>query len=262
MAIGTSTFDLGCLSLFLYGIEEREKIMDIFESVTGARMHLAYYVPGGVVADVSGEVFLRIQGFLDGLGEFLSATKKMALNNRIFMKRTKDVGVITRDMAVSSGISGVNLRASGVDYDIRKCDNPNQYGAYGELDFSTITLDEGDCYARTKLRFLEIIQSIDLIRQCIKVAEPGEVCALSIPSISALKVQTDKTIYVATESPRGEFGVHMIIKNDPQKPWRMHFKSPSFAHIQLLKKLLVGQRIADVAATLGSIDFIMGCCDR
>jgi NADH-quinone oxidoreductase subunit D len=259
MAIGTATFDLGCLSLFLYGIEEREKIMEIFEGVSGARMHLAHYIPGGVWSDLSEESVRRIGLFLDGIGAFLSLCERMALKNRIFMRRTKGVGVITTADAKIYGISGINLRASGVNYDVRQL---NLYGPYKDLNFETITLEDGDCYSRIKLRFIEIKQSVDLIKKCIKMIEPGESCSMNTSGIHSLRIPRDTIVYSSVESPRGEFGVHMFVAGDQMSPYRIHFKSPSFAHVQLLKKLLIGQRIADVTAILGSIDFIMGCCDR
>jgi NADH-quinone oxidoreductase subunit D len=257
MSIGTSTFDLGCLSLFLYCLEEREKIMKVFEEVTGARMHLSYYVPGGVWSDITEESLGQICSFLDGLGEFMLACEKLAFANRIFMKRTKGNGIITIDDAKSFGISGVNLRASGVAYDVRK-----SYGPYQEIGFETITLEEGDCYARAKLRFLEIEQSASIIKKCVRLMEPGEFCALSTRALYALKLPKGAITYSSVESPRGEFGIHMIVADNQMSPARIHFKSPSFAHIQILRKLLNGHRIADVTAILGSIDFIMGCCDR
>jgi NADH-quinone oxidoreductase subunit D len=259
MSIGTSTFDLGCLSLFLYCLEEREKIMKIFEEVTGARMHLSYYVPGGVWSDITGESLKDISSFLDGLGGFLLSCEKMAFNNRIFMKRTKDVGVITSDDAKTFGLSGVNLRASGVDYDVRGL---GLYGPYDSIGFKSIVLDDGDCYARVKLRFLEIEQSVKLIKECIKSIEHGEFCSISPRDLYVLKLPKGAITYSSVESPRGEFGVHMIVADNQISPARIHFKSPSFAHIQILRKLLIGRRIADVTAILGSIDFIMGCCDR
>ncbi|MDR0942548.1 MAG: NADH-quinone oxidoreductase subunit D [Holosporales bacterium] len=255
MGIGSMTFDLGCLSLFLYGFEEREKIMEIFEETTGARMHLAYYVPGGVSNDISDNVVQKISKFLDKINFYLDAVEKLALSNRIFIKRTKGIGKISPTQAVRNGLSGVNLRASGVEYDVRRS---HPYGAYKLLKFTPITLTGGDCYDRMKLRFLEIKQSCDLIKQCLELT-PRET---TLPLHRKIKLPKNTIIYSSTETPRGEFGIHIITEEDQTKPYRMHFKSPSFAHIQFLKKLLVGVKIPDIAAILGSLDFIMGCCDR
>jgi NADH:ubiquinone oxidoreductase subunit D len=263
MSIGSMTFDLGCLSLFLYGMEEREKIMSIFQKTTGSRMHIAYYTPGGVVNDIHesavDEIRGFIGGFIGGIGFYMDAVEKLALNNRIFKERTIGVGKIKAEEAVKNGLSGVNLRASGVDYDIRKA---APYGAYEMLDFKTITLRDGDCYARMHLRVLEIKQSIELIEQCIAMLQPGEVCNSSCAKLLSKGLPKNTIIYTSTETPRGEFGVHMVIGSDRHKVHRMHFKSPSFAHVQFLEKLLVGVKIPDITAILGSIDFIMGCCDR
>jgi NADH-quinone oxidoreductase subunit D len=260
MGIGSMTFDLGCLSLFLYGFEEREKIMDIFKKVTGTRMHLAYYVPSGVRTDITDDVIKEITAFLDGFNFYLDAVNKLALSNRIFIKRTKDIGKISSVQAVKNGLSGVNLRASGVAYDIRQS---LPYGVYELLKFTPIILTGGDCYDRTKLRVLEIKQSCNLIKQCLKLLPVGD-GTLNNTALwhKEAKLPQNTIIYSATETPRGEFGIHMVIEYDQTKPYRVHFKSPSFAHIQFLKELLIGVKIPDITAILGSLDFIMGCCDR
>ena len=258
MAIGCLTYDLGCLSLFLYGFEEREKIMDIFEATTGARMHLAYYVPGGVTDDVSRETLNAIKLFIKKLGFYMDAVEKLALNNRIFQQRTKGIGVISKEIATRNGISGINLRASGELYDIRES---MHYGMYGELTFEPMTLQEGDCYARNMLRFLEIWQSVRLIKQCLNLIEPGLICSYDCFSRD-IKLQKNAVIYSAVETPRGEFGIHLFTEADQTKPYRVRFRSPSFATIQLLKTLLVGHTLPDIPAILGSLDFVMGCCDR
>ena len=263
MGIGCAAYDLGSLSLFVYGFEERERIMDIFRMVTGSRMHLSYYIPGGVVRDISIEALDSISNFINKLTSYMGLVQKLALNNRIFKSRTKSIGVITKDMAISNGISGINLRASGVGYDMRKT---RGYAIYNELKFETITLNEGDCYARSMLRFLEIEQSINLIKQCLSIIEPGETKVHSISGskfyLRNLELPQNSIVYSSVETPRGEFGIHMLVGEDTTKPYRMHFKSPSFATIQLLRTLLVGHKLPDITAILGSLDFVMGCCDR
>lgn len=258
MAIGCLTYDLGCLSLFLYGFEEREKIMDIFEATTGARMHLAYYTPGGITDDVSRETLNAIKLFVNKLGLYMNAVEKLALNNRIFQKRTKGIGIISKETAIKNGISGVNLRASGVAYDIRKS---MHYGVYSELTFAPIILQDCDCYARNMLRFLEIEQSVKLIKQCLRIIEPGEICSYDCFA-RGIKVPKNSIIYSSAETPRGEFGIHLFTEEEQTKPYRLRCRSPSFATIQLLKNLLVGHTLSDIPAILGSLDFVMGCCDR
>jgi len=276
MAIGSASYEIGCLSLFLYGFEEREKIMDIFEKTTGARMHLAYYIPGGVLSDINDEIIKDIHSFIDGLDFYFETVEKLALNNRIFRQRNKGIGCISSEFAISSGISGVNLRASGISYDVRKS---NPYGAYEFINFEVITLKEGDCYSRNKLRYLEIKQSVDIIKQCLKLIEPGNVCNYGYFSrieergtlyevlhdnlfSRGIEIPLNTAVYSSVESPRGEFGIHMFTLKSQTTPYRMHFKSPSFTHIQALKNLLVGVNISDVTAILGSLDFLMGDCDR
>ena len=260
MAIGCATYDLGCLSLFLYGFEEREKIMDIFKATTGSRMHLAYYVFGGVRNDVSREILNAIKLYVNKLKFYLDTARKLALDNRIFQDRTKGIGVIPKETAITNGISGTNLRASGVPYDVRKS---APYGIYNELSLSPITLTDGDCYARNMLRFLEIEQSIILIKQCLNLIEPGEILnSQALVFSSGIKLPQNTVVYSASETPRGEFGVHMFVGEEQNKPYRVHFKSPSFATIQTLKQILVGHTISDITAILGSLDFVMGCCDR
>lgn len=276
MGIGTMTFDLGCLSLHLYGFEEREKIMDIFEATTGARMHLAYYIPGGVLDDISNNSLNSIKEFLNNLDIYLKYVEKLALDNRIFQKRTKQIGIISKHLATKSGISGVNLRASGVEYDIR---SSKSYGAYKLLNFKPITLNDGDSYSRMLLRYLEIKQSINLIREAIDLLEPGEICnnaffkrplnRNNLEELSnafffskGIELPSNTIIYSSTETPRGEFGIHLFTEKDKTKPYRLRLKSPSFASIQLLKTLLIDVNISDITAILGSLDFIMGCCDR
>lgn len=153
MALGCMTHDIGMLSLFLYGFEEREKIMEIFEQATGARMHLNYYVPGGVFKDISNEIIGKIDSFLNGIHFYLEAVDVMAIHNRIFQNRMVGIGEISPSMANEYGLTGPNARASGIKRDLRKS---NKYGVYNEVDFDVITTLEGDCYARFNIRVEEI----------------------------------------------------------------------------------------------------------
>lgn len=258
LGIGCATYDMGLLSLFLYGFEERESIMKIFDAVTGHRMHLAYYIPGGVTSDITDEHVLQIQLFINQLTEYLNKVEKLALDSFIFKYRTKGIGVISQEMAMRFGISGVNLRSSGIHYDIR---NINPYGIYSELNFQPITLEQSDCYNRTYSRYLEIKQSINLINQCLDLLEPGQ-CNSGLSLLRNIKLPEHSIIYRSVENSRGEFGIHLITSTDPLYPARLHFKSPSFAIVNMLRELLVGCELADISIILGSLDFIMGDCDR
>lgn len=268
MGIGCATYDIGLMNIFLYGMEEREKIMDIFYNTTGNRMHLAYYIPGGVTNDINNDIINSINIFVNKLDFYLNTVETLALNNRIFKQRTENVGIISKELAIKYGISGVNLRSTGIKYDIREI---KQYGIYNELNFMPIILNKSDCYNRTYLRYLEIKQSINLIKQCLKIIEPGEYCSYSNYNRQDgskcfnfnLKLPENNIIYSSVENSRGEFGIHLFTGNNPcTTPHRIHFKSPSFAIIQMLKDLLKDTKLADVSTILGSLDFIMGDCDR
>lgn len=268
MGIGCATYDMGLLSLFLYGFEEREAIMKIFDAVTGRRMHLTYYVPGGVVSDISDEHIIQIQAFISQLSNYLNKVEILALNSLIFKNRTKDIGIISYSLAQQFGISGVNMRSGGIDYDIRTV---KPYGIYKEINFKPITLDQSDCYNRTYLRYLEIKQSIDIINQCLDLIEPGEWNIYKKYKHSdgtgyffnwKMKLPANSQVYKSVENSRGEFGVHLFTDEEQTHPFRLHFKSPSFAIVNMLRELLVGCELADVSIILGSLDFIMGDCDR
>jgi NADH-quinone oxidoreductase subunit C/D len=158
---------------------------------------------------------------------------------------------------MSSGISGVNIRASGIDYDIR---NRQPYGVYDLLDFQSLVLHDGDSYARVQLRFLEIQQSAELILRGLSKLPIGRYSAAEFnPNI---KVPPESTIYSPVEGPRGEFGIHLITDKEGLHPHRMHFKAPSFGIVQLIPKLVIGSKLADCTAILGSLDFLLGDCDR
>ena len=268
MGIGCATYDTGLMNVFLYGMEEREKIMEIFYNTTGNRMHLAYYIPGGVTNDINEDIINSIDLFVNNLDFYLNTVEKIALNNRIFKQRTENVGIIDSNLAIKYGISGVNLRSTGINYDIRQV---KQYGIYNELNFKPILLNKSDCYNRTYLRYLEIKQSIDLIKQCLQIIEPGEYCSFnkykrqdnSVFFNFNIKLPENISIYSSVENSRGEFGIHLFTGNKLcNTPHRLHFKSPSFAIIQMLRDLLKGVALTDISAILGSLDFIMGDCDK
>lgn len=280
MALGCAAHDLGMLSLFLYGFEEREKIMDIFEETTGARMHLNYYIPGGVFHDISDKAIEQINAFINNIGFYMEAVEIMALQNRIFQNRTIGIGVISQNMAVEYGLTGPNARASGLKRDLRKT---NKYGVYKEISFDILTMRQGDCYARFKLRFEEIKQSISIIRQCIykipfgpvhdhyaihamnhKEALDNEIkeAVFSYFFENGIDVPKKSKVYRVVDGPRGDFGIFITTESEQTMPYRLRVRSPSFANLQILEELLIGTDISDVTAILGSLDFIMGDCDR
>ena len=279
MAIACQTHELGMLSVFLYSIEEREKIMKIFEIVTGARMHLTYCVVGGVFNDISGQAISLICQFLEQLDEYMQIVKKMALNNRIFQQRTVGVGVINKIDIENYCLTGPIARASGIQSDMRL----NMYSVYNELDFDVVTEQNGDCYARFLVRFNEIKQSSTIILQCIEKMPNGQYN--SLPEITALSQKNNlnnevkeaiysyfwvrgvqakvmETSYADVEGPRGALGIFLKTEADQSTPYRLHLRSPSFAHIQYLQKLLVGCNIQDAIAISGSFDISISDCDR
>ncbi len=323
MGIGCATYDMGLMNIFLYGMEEREKIMEIFYKTTGNRMHLAYYIPGGVTKDIDNNIIKLIHLFINNLEFYLNNVEKLALDNRIFKSRTENIGIITKELAMNYGISGVNLRSTGINYDMRQV---KPYGIYKELDFKPVILNKSDCYNRTVLRYLEIKQSIDLINKCLDIIQENEKDFYNTddaqekdsgitedkiysahnksPALNNkvtriykennsnikkssqnnyfinhnycykrqdgsdcfkcnIKLPANTSIYSSVENSRGEFGIHLFTGNKPSNtPYRLHFKSPSFAIIQMLRELLKGVTLADVSVILGSLDFVLGDCDR
>jgi NADH-quinone oxidoreductase subunit D len=259
MAVGCITHDIGMLSLFLYGFEEREKILEIFEISTGARMHLNNYIVGGLWHDLPKEAVSKTQAFIGGIDFYMEAVQTMALNNRIFKNRTVGIGTISQSVAVEYGLTGPNARASGVNIDFRKS---TIYGAYEHLSFESLLFEEGDCYTRFKIRVLEIWQSISIIKQCLEKLPDGPINAISQAEAFELNLPAGSKIYRSVEGARGELGVFIMVDEDTTKPYRIHIRSPNFACVQLLEKFLAGIEIADVPAIIGSLDFVMGDCDR
>jgi NADH-quinone oxidoreductase subunit D len=277
VAIGSATHDVGMLTPFLYSFEEREKILNIFDTLTGRRMHLSYYIPGGVISDITSKIIDRIAKFIEGIGWYTEAIKIMVLDSRIFQERTKGIGVISKNMAKQYCLTGPNARASGVCRDLRK-DCP--YAAYQYVNLDVLTLEEGDCYSRILIRFLEIDQSISIIKQCIEKLPGGKFHYSDILGKKVLDHPVKEAIYLyfykngielprrtkiyrSVENPRGEIGIFIATEEEQKKPYRLHIRSPSFANVQLLQgTLLKGSNISDLTAILGSLDFIMGDCDR
>ncbi|MDR2074637.1 MAG: NADH-quinone oxidoreductase subunit D [Holosporales bacterium] len=280
MAIGSAVHNLGMLSLFLYGFEEREKILSIFEMTTGSRMHMNYYVPGGLYDDLSDEIIQEIRKFIRSTNFYMDAVKTMALDNRIFKQRTVGIGLITKEIIRDGGITGPIARASGISRDLRK---DSKYGAYSDINFEIITLKEGDCYSRFEIRYMEIKQSLSIIEQCLDKMPGGKIhdhyilrtlsdkilldneikeAVYSYFFEHGIRVPENSMVYRSTEGARGELGVFICTEKKRTKPYRLHVRSPNFAHIQMLEQILIGVDIQDITAILGSLDLIMGDCDR
>jgi NADH-quinone oxidoreductase subunit D len=278
--LGTHAIDLGAMSVFLYCFREREEIMKIFEYVSGQRMMTSFFRPGGLALEPPPDWIARVKRVLDGLPGHVDEYEDLLTQNRIWIARTKGVGMLSAEDAIAMGISGPLLRASGVAYDVRKM---FPYSSYDEFDFQIQTHTGGDCYARYQVRVGEIRESIKIVRQAIeKVPAEGPFRA-NVPGIIAPSREEMKTsiegliyhfkiftegftpppgeVYQAIESPRGELGV-FVTSDGSNKPYRVKFRTPSFVNLQSLPKLCVGRLIADVVACIGTTDIVLGEVDR
>jgi NADH-quinone oxidoreductase subunit D len=260
MAFGTYALDLGAFSPFLYAFEEREKILRLFEEVSGARLLYNYVWIGGVWNDWTNEQLERVAAFCDNMEEEAKKYHDLVTMNKIFVERTANVGVFSLQDCFDYGATGPVLRGSGLKWDLRK-DQP--YSLYSEFDFDVpVGTGEvgqvGDCWNRYYVRMREVIESIKIIRQVLKKLEPGPIMG-KVPKIIKLP---KGEVYVKTECPRGELGFHLVSQGDAKTPYRLKVKSPCFTHVSMLPHVAPGQMIADFVATVGSIDIVLGEVDR
>jgi NADH-quinone oxidoreductase subunit D len=261
--LGTLGLDLGGAlgggtTLYMYCFREREKILDFLEELTGTRFHTNFNLIGGVRYDLDAAMAAKSNALAAGIAESLPELWAMSGGNPIFAERTRGVGVIGKDLALSVGVTGPALRASGVAYDVRKA---GPYDAYGELPIEIVTREAGDAEARFQVRFDEISVSLRLVNRIAAGLPPG-------PIFSRKPLKNPKTtklpkgeVYAAVESPRGELGFH-IISDGTAKPHRLKINAPSFKNLQVVPHLLPGGLVADVVAILGSLDPVMGDVDR
>jgi len=259
MFFGTYAIDLGAFSPFLYAFQDREFILRIFEELSGVRLLYNYIWVGGVWRDINDDQLKRISTFLETLEENLKKYHSLVGENKIFIERTANVAKITPELAYEYGATGPVLRGAGVKWDLRK-DRP--YGIYDKFDFDVITGKGekgtvGDCWDRYQVRILEMFESIKIIKQCLDGIEEGPVMA-KVPKI--IKVPEGE-IFVRTECPRGELGYHLI-SDGGKTPYRLKVKSSCFTHTSMLGDLAPGMLIADLVATIGSIDIVLGEVDR
>jgi len=279
LAVGCHALDVGAMTPFMWAFEEREKLMEFYERVSGARMHAAYIRPGGISLDIP-------IGFLDDLYIFcnqfnvrLDEIEEMLTGNRIWKERLVDIGVVSSKKAIDWGFSGVMLRGSGLPWDLRKA---QPYEIYSELNFSVPVGNNGDCYDRYLIRIEEMRQSLNILNQAIKLIDVGPIKTInskfSAPSRSEMKISMEAVIhhfklysegiilphgetYTATEAPKGEFGVYLI-SNNTEKPYRCKIKAPGFGHLQALNEMSKGHMIADVVTIIGTQDIVFGEVDR
>jgi NADH-quinone oxidoreductase subunit D len=251
---GTYGMDAGAMAPFLYIMRDREMLLDILEEITGGRMMFNYVRPGGVFADLPADVGPKIDTFLKTFDTYLGEMDALLGGNEIFQARMHGVGVISRDTAMAFGLAGGTLRASGVDFDVRR-DMP--YCAYPELDFDVPVATGGDCWDRYVVRIEEMRQSARMVRQLVDGMPEGDFTA-KVPKV--LRPPAGE-MYAAVESPRGELGVHLVSDGGPT-PYRMRLRSPAYYNLAITDEALTGSLIADAVVIIGSLDIVLGEIDR
>lgn len=251
---GTFLLDLGAMSPFLYAFREREMILNLLNEISGARMTYNYMRIGGVKWDAPPGWIEKVRDFLPYLREEIKGYHELVTGNEIFLSRVKGVGKYTKEEAIEYSLSGVNLRSTGVKWDLRK-DEP--YSIYDRFDFDVPVREEGDCLARYLIRMEEMVQSIRIIEQAIEQFPSGGEIMAKVPKL--IRPPEGET-FVRIEAPRGELGVYIASKGK-KEPYRLKFRRPSFYNLQILPKLLVGEPIANLIAILGSIDIVLGEVD-
>jgi NADH-quinone oxidoreductase subunit D len=275
----TYALDVGAMTPLLWGFEEREKLMEFYERVSGARLHAAYFRPGGVHQDIPDNLATDIFAFCTTFPKFIDDMEELLTGNRIFRQRTVDIGVITGEEAQDWGMSGPVLRASGIAWDLRKS---QPYDVYDKLQFNIPIGKTGDCYARYLVRVAEMRESISIIEQCLENMPKGPVIAEDSkfvpPKRSEMKKSMEALIhhfklytegyhvpagetYTAVEAPKGEFGVYLV-SDGSNKPYRCKIRAPGFAFMQAMNFLTKGHMLADVPAIIGSLDIVFGEVDR
>jgi len=286
LGIGCYAMDIGAMTVFLHTYTEREKIHNLCESLTGARFTTSYTRIGGVSRDTPPGWCAAVRQFLSEVVVNLAEVETLLTRNRIWVDRTRGLGIIPRELAIDYGLTGPNLRASGVDYDLRKAE---PYLCYADLDFKVPLGSVGDCYDRYLVRMEEMRQSVDIIRQCLDRMPGGPdnagkepVCVpdgkVVLPPKRKVLSSMEELIhhflnvtqginappgeiYFGHENPKGELGFY-ICSRGGGTPYRLKIRSPSFVNLSILPQLLPGHMVSDVVAILGSFDFVMGECDR
>src|ERR1035438_571191 len=277
--LGTHAIDLGAMTVFLYCFREREEILKLFELFSGQRMMTSYFRIGGLALEPPRGWHERIQTFLDMFPSRIDEYENLLTNNGIWMGRTKGVGVISLEDMLDLGVTGPMLRAAGLKMDARK-DAP--YSSYEKFDFEVPTRTENDVYARYLVRLEEMRQSVRIVRQAMDGMPPGPWKAdaphVVLPDREKMKTQMEALIYhfkIVTEgfrvpegevyqvieSPRGELGYYLV-SDGTTHPYRVHMRTPSFGNLQAVPKMVEGILIADVIASIGSMDFVLGDTDR
>jgi NADH-quinone oxidoreductase subunit D len=277
--LGTHAIDIGAMSVFLYCFREREDILRIFEMYSGQRMMTSYFRIGGLALEPPRGWQQRVRTFIDAFPSKVDEYEELLTNNRIWIGRTRGIGRMSMEDMLDLGVTGPMLRAAGLKYDARKNE---PYSSYDKFDFEIPTQTEGDVYARYQVRVEEMRQSARIVKQALEGMPSGRWTAdaphVVLPDREKMKTQMEALIYhfkIVTEgfrvpaggvyqvieSPRGEVGYY-VISDGTTKPYRVHVRGPSFANLQGVPRMVEGTLIADVIASIGSMDFVLGDCDR
>ncbi len=279
VAIGALAMDIGALTVFLWTLREREKILDIWDILCGARFTNSYSRIGGVANDIQPEALAKVKWFIDQYLENLDECERLLNTNRIFIERLEGVGTISGDDAIDMGLTGPSLRGSGVNHDLRRA---TPYLFYNDMDFNVITYPEGDSLARYFVRADETRESIKIIRQVLDKMPQGDILLNQpkkvLPKKAEIYSKMEELIhdfmivnfginppvgevYSAVENPKGELGFYLVSQGEGH-PWKCKIRSPSFVNLQSIPKMVKGYMISDVVAIIGSIDPVMGEADK
>ena len=277
--ITTYALDVGAITPSLWGFEEREKLMEFYEAVSGARLHANYLRAGGVAKDMPAGLDARIHEWARTFPKFIDELEGLLTGNRIWKQRTVDIGIMTPEDALAWGFTGPCLRASGIAWDLRRT---QPYDKYAEVDFDVPVGRNGDCYDRYLVRMAEMRQSVYIIEQCLEKMKPGPVKIedrkFTPPRRSEMKRSMEALIhhfklytegyhvpagstYTATESPKGEFGVYLVADGS-NRPYRCKIRPTGFANLQAMEHLSKRHMLADAVAVIGSLDVVFGEIDR
>nr|WP_252263580.1 NADH dehydrogenase (quinone) subunit D [Paracidobacterium acidisoli] len=277
--LGTHAMDIGALTVFLYTFREREEILRIFENISGQRMMTSYFRVGGLALESTLDFFDRVQALVKILPEKIDEYENLLTGNPIFFNRLKGVGHLSAEDAIALGVTGPPLRASGVDWDLRR-DMP--YSGYDKFKFNVPVSNDCDVWARYIVRIQEMRESVKICQQALDGMPEGDIKAnapkVVLPDREKMKTQMESLIYhfkivtegfqvpagevyQGVESPRGEMGYY-VVSDGTAKPYRVHMRNPSFATLQALETMCKGKLIADVVAVIGSIDIVLGEIDR
>jgi NADH dehydrogenase I D subunit len=277
--LGTHALDIGAMTVCMYTLRERELILDLTEMVTGARQTVSYVRIGGLRNDIPRDFIDKCREFTELFPKKLEEYDTLIRENRIWLQRTVGIGVFSAEDAVNYGLTGGTLRGSGVNYDLRKVE---PYAAYDKVEFDVPLGKNGDVYDRYVVRINEMRQSNRIIKQCLDMMPPGPITTddarYAIPekmnvmknmqSLAHQFVLMSKwvpmpkgEVYVATEAPKGELGFY-IVSDGSGRPYRIKIRAPSYVHVSALPKMVTGHMVADVIACIGTIDIVLGECDR